>query len=88
VLTSLKALIRRFRIRLAKRLVGGDLKSILPRPQLKIVARVINPGDPEWVPAPTFVPPLADGWKMPPDWDWSPELGWRRKVDRRNSDGC
>jgi hypothetical protein len=52
------------------------------------VARVINPGDPEWVPAPNFVPPLADGWKMPPDWDWSPEEGWRRKVDRRNSDGC
>lgn len=79
--------IKRLRLWLARKVIGGEINALLPKPKINIVARVINPGDPEWVPAPHFVPPLDQGWIMPKDWTWDAENGWRRVVARRNSDG-
>ena len=44
-----------------------------------IVGRVINPGDPDWIPSATFVPPPNwSGWAKVSGWRFDPTNGWRR----------
>lgn len=41
--------------------------------------RVVNPGDPDWVPSPSFIPPA--GWMIPNGWGFAPHLGWFRTIE-------
>jgi hypothetical protein len=63
--------------------VGGSIDARTPAIKARMSGRVINPGDPDWIPSPKFVPPA--GWKMPDGWQFDPHLGWSRVVEFRNS---
>ncbi len=78
----IKALGRLYRLIFPPHL-EGELGGTLPAITFKASGRVINPGDPDWIPSPKFVPPA--GWKMPDGWQFDPHLGWSRVVELRNS---
>jgi hypothetical protein len=78
----IKALGRLYRLVFPQK-VGGGMAGTLPPVQIKMTGRVINPGDPDWIPSPTFVPP--PNWPMPIGWQFDPHLGWSRVVEGRNS---
>jgi hypothetical protein len=56
--------------------LGMNIVEIQARTAPIMTGRVINTGDPDWVPAASFTPP--PGFKMPKGWKFEPHVGWSR----------